>query len=61
MNNISIEQTCSTAGEGEYCNTDETIVLKNVDAEINSLYQNPSLDPSETIITPIVRLEPFGS
>ena len=38
LNNVSIEQTCSTVDEGDYCNTDETIVLKNVDAEINSLY-----------------------
>ena len=37
MNNVSIEQTCSL-DESDYCNDDETIVLKNVDAEINSLY-----------------------
>ena len=30
-------------------------------AEINGWYPNPSLDPTETIIPPRGRLEPFGS
>ncbi|MGB1380073.1 MAG: right-handed parallel beta-helix repeat-containing protein, partial [Candidatus Thalassarchaeaceae archaeon] len=38
LNNVSIEQTCSPVDGSDHCNTDETIVLKNVDAEINSLY-----------------------
>ena len=31
-------QTCEFEDERDYCNDDETIELKNVDAEINSLY-----------------------